>query len=146
MHLRGMRAILVLVQREEASGVDTTLAGTSVYAETTRLDTPELVRQLNSHLGPTLVAALANVRDRKLPHKWAKPDGPAPRHEAERRLRAAHRAWTTVSSSDGGNVARSWFIGANPRLGDESPVMCLREGRDKDVLAAARAFADGLDD
>ena len=116
------------------------------YQETTRLTDAELVRQLISHLGPTLVAALANVRDRKLPHKWAKPDGPTPRPEALHRLHAAYRAWLAVSGAEGESVARTWFIGANPRLGEESPIACLREGNVKSVLAAGRAFADGLDD
>ena len=35
------------------------------HEQATRMDQHELVRQLNSHLGPTLVAALANVRDRE---------------------------------------------------------------------------------
>jgi hypothetical protein len=33
----------------------------------------------------------------------------------------------------------------NPRLGEESPVMALREGRFAEVAASANAFVEGLD-
>jgi hypothetical protein len=111
-----------------------------------RLDTHELVRQLNSHLGPTLVATLAGVRDSKLPHKWAKAGGPVPRTESLARLQTAHRAWSLISNADSDTVARAWFIGINPRLGEESPVMALRENQLKAVISAAAAFVDGVDD
>lgn len=111
-----------------------------------RLDIHELVRQLNSHLGPTLVATLANVRDSKLPHKWAKAGGPVPRDEHSQRLQAAHRIWSMISTTESESVARQWFIGANPRLGEEAPVMVLREGDVKAVINAAKAFVAGSDD
>lgn len=114
--------------------------------ETIKMDTHELVRQLNSHLGPTLVALLAGVRDKKLPHKWAKADGPTPRDEALTRLLTAHRVWAKVSTAENDSIARTWFIGANPRLGEVSPVIRLREGALTDVWNAAVAFADGTDD
>ncbi|WP_431839417.1 hypothetical protein [Gordonia hongkongensis] len=116
------------------------------HTETTKMDTPELVRQLNSHLGPTLVAALAGVRDKKLPHKWAKADGPVPRDEALARLQMAHRVWGKIASSESDSIARAWFIGANPRLGEVSPIMKLREGELIEVGNAAEAFVSGTDD
>lgn len=116
------------------------------HIRTTLLNVHELVRQLNAHLGPTLVAALAGVRDRKLPLKWATPDGPTPRAEPERRLRMAHRLWGHLSAAENEHVARAWFIGANPRLGEESPVMKLREGDLPAVMNAAKAFIEGTDD
>jgi len=117
-----------------------------VYEDTTRLTRHELVRQLVKHLGPTLVATLANVRDSKLPYKWAKADGPEPRDDAYKRLMAAHRLWTSISVAENDFVARSWFIGANPRLGEEAPVMVLRAGDIAAVLSAGKAFVEGIDD
>ncbi|GAH52627.1 unnamed protein product, partial [marine sediment metagenome] len=32
------------------------------------------------------------------------------------RLEVAYRAWTTLAAAAGEDVARAWFIGANPRL------------------------------
>lgn len=117
-----------------------------IHEGTLRLTRAELVRQLNSHLGPTLVATLANVKDTKLPHKWAQPDGPEPRTGSMSRLQAAYRCWTEISNAESDHVARAWFIGANPRLGEQAPVMCLREGDEARVLAAAAAFVEGTDD
>ena len=50
----------------------------ATHAQTARLDIHEIVRQLNVHLGPTLVAALAGTKDRNMPIRWAKADGPTP--------------------------------------------------------------------
>ena len=117
-----------------------------IHKDTLRLPTAELVRQLISHLGPTLVATVADVKDRKLPHKWAKPDGPEPRNASLQRLLTTHRIWQLISTSDSDSVARAWFIGSNPRLDEESPVMAIREGRGDDAHRAAVAFVDGLDE
>ena len=115
----------------------------SSHAETTRLDIHELVRRLNSHLGATIVAALAGVRDSKLPYRWAKPDGPTPNPETEERLRAAHRTWLMLADAESDHTARSWFIGANPLLDEVAPFMALREGESQKVLRAAEAFISG---
>lgn len=116
-----------------------------VHAKTTRLTIHEVAKELVDHLGGTLVATLANVRDRKLPYRWAKPDGPEPQVEAETRLRAAHQIWSLLTKVDNDYVARAWFIGTNPRLGDEQPVMALRNARYADTRAAAAAFMTGTD-
>jgi hypothetical protein len=110
-----------------------------------RLAPAELARQLVQHLGPTLVAVLAGVRDRKLPHKWATEGGPTPRPEALQRLQVAHRAWVAVASSEGDDVARAWFIGANPRLDEVPPYEAIRDGEFRKAMAAAAAFVDGTD-
>ena len=115
------------------------------HTETVRLPPAELARQLVQHLGPTLVAVLAGVRDRKLPHKWATEGGPTPRPEALQRLQVAHRAWCAVAGSEGDDVARAWFIGANPRLDEVPPYEAIREGEFRKVMAAAAAFVDGTD-
>jgi hypothetical protein len=115
------------------------------HIETAKLRPSELARQLVQHLGPTLVALIAGVRDRKLPHKWAQADGPRPRDAALTRLQVAHRCWIILAPVEGGDVARSWFIGANPRLGEESPAIAIREGHFREVIAAAVAFGGGSD-
>lgn len=144
--VRRLREPYYLPHNEEKPTMPITTAGTDSFIDTTRQDIHETVRQLTSHLGPTLVALLANVRDRKLPHKWSQADGPEPRPEAKKRLMAAHRIWALLSDSENDYTARNWFIGANPRLREESPVEWLRDGKIREVLAAARAFAEGTDD
>jgi len=113
----------------------------TAYYETIRLDIHEVVRRLNSHLGATMVAALAGSRDSKLPYKWAK--STVPNAEAQERLRFAHRIWKIVADAESDHVARTWFRGTNPVLGEISPVIAIREGRFAEVAGAADSFVSG---
>lgn len=115
------------------------------HTETMRLSSAELARQLVQHLGATVVAVLAGVRDKKLPYKWSSNGGPTPRDQALQRMQVAHRAWAAVSIAEGANIARAWFIGANPRLDEKPPFMALADDQFKPVMNAAAAFVDGTD-
>lgn len=109
------------------------------------VDIPEIVRQLNGALGPTLVAALAGSNAPGESRKWARIGRPGPGPEAQRRLRLAHHAWTAVSAVEGENVARLWFTGVNPWLGGVSPVEAIATVRTKAVMAAVAAMTgDGF--
>ena len=121
-------------------GVSIDVGGT--HAGTARLGIREIVRQLNTALGATLVGALAGTKDPKISYRWARTDGPEPRPEAQRRLQLAHRAWTVVSSVEGEHVARLWFIGANPWLGETSPIEAISQDRARDVMDAAQAMTE----
>ncbi len=110
------------------------------HQRATKLGLRETVRRLNTGLGATLVAALAGAKDTKLPHKWAKENGPQPRAEAMQRLTFAYTQWLLVEAAEGELVARVWFIGANPWLEHDTPIDAIREGRYKEVAAAARAL------
>ena len=121
-------------------GVSTDIGGT--HAGTARLGIREIVRQLNAALGASLVGALAGTKDPKISYRWARTDGPEPRPEAQKRLQLAHRAWTAVSSVEGEHVARLWFIGANPWLGEISPIEAINQGRTKEVMDAAAAMTE----
>lgn len=105
-------------------------------------DIREITRQLNSALGPTLVAVRGRVTARDLPGRWARADGPLPAPEAQERLQLAHRAWRMVSSSESDDTARLWFIGANPWLGDISPVEAISRLRTCEVMTAATAMVE----
>jgi hypothetical protein len=120
-----------------------TLDAVRLHRDTNRVDPHELVRQLNAALGSTLVAALAGSKNRKQPNEWAKSDGPEPRPAAWNRLQFAHQLWTSLAAEEGSGVARRWFIGGNPLLGESSPVMAIREDRHAEVRRAAQAFIDG---
>jgi hypothetical protein len=111
--------------------------------ETARMNIHELVQRLNSHLGATVVAALAGVRDSKLPYRWAKAGGTTPNAGAIDRLQFAHRIWVELSDAESDHVARNWFVGSNPLLGEIPPYMALREGRTKETLEAAQGFING---
>ncbi len=117
-----------------------------IYQETAHLDIHEVVRRLNAHLGATLVAALSGSKDRKLPYRWAKTDGPTPGPDFERRLRLAHRAWRQLADADNDNLARAWFIGANPFLSEDTPLTAIREDRGREVMNAVTAMTDDRQD
>lgn len=119
---------------------------TAGHAETARLDIHELVRRLNTHLGPTLVAALAGAKDRKLPHRWAKPDGVEPGPAFQKRLQLAHRAWLSIADAETEHVARAWFIGGNPFLDEDTPITAIREDRHREVIQAVRALLEDRQD
>ncbi|MFS0717334.1 hypothetical protein ABC337_12760 [Arthrobacter sp. 1P04PC] len=112
------------------------------FAGTARLGIREVVRQLNSALGATLVAALTGSKDPRISYKWARENGPEPKPAAVQRLLLAHRAWIAVSTNEGEHVARLWFIGANPWLGEVSPIEAIATMESKKVMAAAQAMID----
>ena len=120
---------------------DTTHVATA-HTRTLKLDIREITRRLNGSLGGTLVASLAGSKDAKLPYRWAKIDGPAPKNEAMRRLQFAYEQWTRLAETEGEHVARSWFIGANPWLDYDTPITAIREDRFKDAGKAAQAVLD----
>lgn len=113
------------------------------HEQATRTPIPQLVLELNNHLGATLVATLAGIGDRKLPYRWAKDDGPTPGDEAQRRLLAAYRVWLALAKTESDHTVRAWFIGANPFLGEVPPVMALREGLITETVNAADRFLSG---
>lgn len=119
---------------------------TGTHAATARMDIHEVARQLNSHLGPTLVAALAGTPDRKLPIRWAKADGPTPGPNYTRRLQLAHRAWTHVAGAEGDHVARAWFLGANPALAETTPLTAIRGDRGEDLMLAVKVIVEDTPD
>lgn len=123
-----------------------TLTPTTQHGRTMRMDIHEIVRELNLSLGPTLVASLAGSKDRKLPIRWAKSDGPEPRADATRRLTFAHRQWTLLAAADGEHVARQWFIGGNPFLRENTPITAIREDRHAEVAGAVESFIAGAVD
>lgn len=115
------------------------------HADTTRQNIHETAAQLVGHLGMTAVSFLAGAKDSKQSAKWARAGGPEPRREAARRLMMAHRIWAAISAAEDDYVARNWFIGSNPRLGEKSPIEVLHEGDLEGAAAAARAFVDRTD-
>lgn len=114
----------------------------TAFAGTARLGIREVVRQLNAALGATLVAALTGNNDPRISYKWARENGPEPKPAAVQRLLLAHRAWIAVSTDEGEHVARLWFIGANPWLGEVSPIEAIANMESKKVMAAAQAMID----
>lgn len=107
-----------------------------------RRDIRDIVRELNAALGPTLVSTLAGAKDTTVSLQWAGGVGEQPGAEIMTRLTFAHEQWHRVADTEGEQVARAWFIGANPWLGDDTPITAIREDRLKDVNNASQALID----
>ncbi|PYF96348.1 hypothetical protein SAMN05216184_1198 [Georgenia satyanarayanai] len=115
----------------------------AAHADATRLDIHELVRILNENVGSTVVQAMTGTKDRGQPAKWARPDGPEPRHNTVNQLRLGYRVWHLLEQAEGPDVALAWLVGANPRLGERTPVSAVRDLDSADVIGAVLAFIDG---
>jgi hypothetical protein len=111
-------------------------------ASTTALSIREITRRLNAALGGTLVAALAGTKDTSAPRTWAKEGGPQPRPAAMKRLAFAYEQWQKIAAVEGEQVARLWFIGANPLLSNDTPANAIRDGSFDEVRRAVHALID----
>jgi hypothetical protein len=116
---------------------------TRAHADAMRKELHELVAELVAELGPTAVQAMTGTRDRSMPAAWARADGPTPRPGTQNQLRLGYRIWTALRDAEGPRVAAAWMIGANPRLGEDTPLTAIREMRPADVVGAAEAFIGG---
>lgn len=102
----------------------------------------EKVAYLNTKIGPTLTAASIGFRDRSVISRAAENLDEVLSAEQKLRLDALLEVWATISNSEGDDIARAWFIGANPWLCDESVVTAIREDRFDQVIIAARAMVE----
>lgn len=111
--------------------------------DASRLDIHDLVRILNENVGTAAVQAMTGTKDRGQPIRWARPDGPEPRPEAVKQLRLGYRVWRLLEQAEGCDVALAWLVGANPRLGEGTPVSAIRKLKSAEVIGAALAYIDG---
>jgi hypothetical protein len=101
----------------------------------------DVVRELTDLLGASMVAAIAGVSETRAVAQWLNGRNP----QRPQVLRFALQVALMVADASDINVARAWFQGSNPHLGDRSPVAMLRDlpltDVQADIMAAARAFA-----
>jgi hypothetical protein len=92
-------------------------------------------------LGQRLTALMTGIADPKAVGKWARGER-KPHSVAEQRLRAGYHAATLITLLDGEETARAWFVGMNPALRDQSPILVIRDSPDgaEKVMGAARAY------
>lgn len=114
-----------------------------VTAEAVRMETSTLVAQLSEILGTKLVAFLGGVSETRAVREWAEGER-APREESEERLRFAFVVVKLIATEESPRVARTWLMGLNPLLEDQSAARLIRDGDLEkirpNVLAAARSF------
>jgi hypothetical protein len=70
--------------------------------------------------------------------KWERAER-TPHPDAERRLRHAYQIVQLLLERESAETVRAWFVGMNPDLDDQAPVLALAEDPVR-VLQAARAF------
>ena len=91
-------------------------------------------------LGPKLAAFIFDASPKTV-KRWA--EGTSPRHEAAERLQSLHMILRLLLSEESRHTVRAWFVGLNPQLDDESPARAMLEGRERQVLTAAKSFLAG---
>lgn len=110
----------------------------AVHGQAARLSIAVVADYLQEVLGQRLTAVVAGVSDAKAVGKWARGTR-APHPDSERRLRHAYQVVQLLMQAESSETVRTWFVGMNPDLGDEAPVVVI--GREPArVLQAARAF------
>ena len=116
---------------------------TSAHRKAVLTPVNEIARYLQDLLSRQLTAYMLGLKDGKTITRWANGETEGLRIDNERLLRAAYEIVQVLSEYESPGVARAWFIGMNPNLGDLSPAEALREGMLKEVRSAARAFIGG---
>lgn len=116
------------------------------HARAVRSSLPKVVTALREVLGPKLCAYLGSVTELRTVDEWAE-GAREPSEAVQRRLRLAFQVAGAIADVDGAEVARAWFQGLNPQLGDRSPARLLREGDldevGPEVIGAERVFLLG---
>jgi hypothetical protein len=101
----------------------------------------DVVRELVSLLGLTTVAMIGGVGETRAVTQWT--SGRAPQRPNV--LRFTLQVASMILNSKDADVARAWFHGSNPHLGDRVPAVVLRDEPlseiQAEVMAAARDFA-----
>ena len=117
---------------------------TQAHKEAVSAPLNELAGALQERLSRRLTAYIAGVDNGKTVSRWASGEvGTIRDHGVEQKLRTAYEISLLLANYESATTIRSWFIGLNPQLGDDTPIDALREGRLKETVAAARAFTVG---
>jgi hypothetical protein len=114
---------------------------TVAHRQSVTITPTDLVTALCDKLGPKSVAYIVD-RDASSISRW-KSGASDPGEAALRPLRVTYQVFQMLEGLESDHTIRAWFMGTNPQLDDESPLEAVREGRNREVLAAARAFVTG---
>lgn len=123
------------------SGSVTTPTRTSSHKRSIGNGRDDVLRTLVNGLGKKAVAAVFE-KDVRTIERWLKSTSSLGM-DNERLLRDTYQIFLLIEEADDVHVARAWFLGMNPNLGDHSPIEVLAEGRAREVVAAARVFVNG---
>jgi hypothetical protein len=117
------------------------LADVDAHAHAMSVGIGTVVAELVGFLGLTTVAVIGGVGETRAVQQWIAGREP----QRPNVLRFALQLAMMIATEEDKSVARSWFQGSNPQLGDRIPLMMLRNDPLEDVqgplMAAARSFA-----
>ncbi|HTX55892.1 MAG TPA: hypothetical protein VMD47_02220 [Candidatus Acidoferrales bacterium] len=101
----------------------------------------QVVEELMDLLGLKTVAMIGGVGETRAVVQWTRGRLPQRPHV----LRFALQVASMIIDAKDADVARAWFHGSNPYLGDRVPATVLRDESlgevQAEIMAAARAFA-----
>ncbi len=107
---------------------------TKVFTAAMRKD----IHAVGAELGSTAIQGMKGARDGSMPSRRAKGDGAQPQVKTEERLRLSHRVWLMLADENP-RVASACTIGANPVLGEDTPLTAMRANRVAEVVATVEA-------
>ena len=113
-------------------------ADRAAHKRSVGLSVAEIAAVLQAQLGQVLLGVISGKNARTLA-RWTHATVRPPR-ASEKLLRDTFQVLEILCSVCSPDVARAWFMGMNPDLGDASPVEALSEGRSREVMAAARSY------
>lgn len=116
-------------------------ARTSAHRSSVEVSQTDLVEALCDKLGAKIVGYIVN-RTPSTVSRWKSGDIEAG-EAALLPLRITYQVIRLLESAEADATIRAWFMGTNPQLDDLSPAEALREGRNRETMAAARAFLAG---
>lgn len=114
---------------------------TTTSVTTARVDFTQIAAFLRENLGTSLLALTAGVAAETVGRWVSGQRRPQPTHE--QRVRDTYTIFRMICEVDAAATARAWFMGMNPQLDDLSPAEAIRDGKHREVMAAARAFIAG---
>jgi hypothetical protein len=104
-----------------------------------------VVKYLQAQLGSRTTAYLSGADDAQVVDLWMQGEA-RPDRLHWKRLQSAYDATRVLVEAYDDQTTRSWFVGMNPTLDNDSPARVLRNSRNprvwSDVVLAAREFAE----
>lgn len=114
---------------------------TAAHKSSLAISQADLLAALDAKLGSKLVAHLVD-RSPSTVSRWR--TGKTTLDEtALVPLRVSYQIFKLLENEEADPTIRAWFMGSNPQLDDLSPVEAIRDGLNREALAAARAFLAG---
>jgi hypothetical protein len=117
------------------------MSDAQAHASAMSMPIGDVVARLVTLLGATTVAVIGGVSETRAVTQWV--DGRTPQRQNV--LRFALQVAAMIGGDGETELVRAWFFGSNPHLGDQVPMVMLRDlplnEISSSLMAAARAFA-----